>query len=1481
MISECKYLEVGMRRFYKAFAGEASFLETEKVLESTGYVPLRVKPNGEYMAVSPTPSNAELSRLIRDYLKRENDEFGDPGLTNEEYNQIVHDKFIENLTRRPDGRYVIHLPWNDRCKNVSNNRLKAFSRMKMLEGQFSSRKPEFEKFYSGAIKELKELGFLKKIPLSYLDQHSDYALVPHHAVIKEHRETTKYRVVFAANEKERGGYSLNEALDCGPNLLKVIHTVLMRIRKGKYMFTQDLQKCFFQLQLAEDNPIKILILWSEYDEVLKERVRELLMFIRMPWGTNTSMFCILAVIIHHVFRCIERVQETDPKEADRLRRMISLMYVDDIIEVEQTEEDCVQGALGNIEAFASAAMKVTRTRSNSPLVQEKFPEHARDPAGNIVTKQGVLGMNWNMVNDTLEVNYDRIDPNTWQKPFTKRKALAMLATFYDPLDIMAPYYFVFKMMYREVEELSPKEWDKDLGEQLFEKWKAYFESHTTLKGWEFPRNVIPWNEEFDVIIFCDASNDGYGAVAYVIHNGVPVIFRAMSQIIGKKDRNKRSSSHQELQAAMLALKIRKQIEVAFPNGKITFYHFTDNLSVLCWIQNEVVHPEIYISNRTEKIWKASQVEEWIHVPGKENPADLASRGMNASDLSKKDLWFRGPLWLSESKDKWPQFKRVSTKEAPEALLAVRGRIKHRKMMAADLPTIDSSFEHLRNSNIKFDQLGEAFALLTRWLGIHAKGKLLGIARSYKNEREKEDNVTSKHIQDRTDVWLEKLRQVTKLYWNMPERKWKGKDMNKPELTLSVFSQFFIQNPPEFCWRIITPDERVEAGSLLVRETQQHYFPNFWKFKGTDIIPEELNSIEKKIQRQFIVSFDERMQILLVSGRVTEQTPRIKAFTRAAAQREQEKMKQEAADAAAVLLAQEEAEKDSETDHDEEQENQHIAEQLPFPDGYNFDDIDGLKPVILLPGKGLVAESVIRDAHERCGHGGNQKILRICREQAWIDAPSILLKRVQDTCRNCRFMRAKLLIITEGMLPKDRTRCTRPFSIVGIDMAGPIFMSYEELNASTEPPNKRQKMKESPDGETAVNKTKKGRHKTSGAHKQLQLYVLIVTCCNTRAVNVQICQSLNALEISKAFECFVAERGRPERVISDNAQQFKQLKRLYQEAVRMYLSPRYPRIYWKFIPSRSPWWGGFYESLIRPFKNTIRTMLPRMRVRNALHAHRICKQAEACLNHRPLWAESRTDNSISAVTPFQFLSVEVDASNADFHTNDVESEILKQLKSAQTTAMCTLWYKVRMSLLTELQKFHDRRTMKSERVLKVNDLVIMKNDWSARSYWPIAKVTKVLPDQNGVIRSVEVSKYVPNAINAELSKSLFGIQTEGKLTRRQLRQVTGFFKPMATAQAVRNLVRFELWNPEDLDKSSRGAFTVHLFGKFNTLPAWYKPRIERFLGVPKEKKNEVLQDYEPLGSAVPKLAAFIVQKNNDYADETPLILVRKNRIKCGV
>jgi hypothetical protein len=253
--------------------------------------------------------------------------------------------------------------------------------------------------------------------------------------------------------------------------------------------------------------------------------------------------------------------------------------------------------------------------------------------------------------------------------------------------------------------------------------------------------------------------------------------------------------------------------------------------------------------------------------------------------------------------------------------------------------------------------------------------------------------------------------------------------------------------------------------------------------------------------------------------------------------------------------------------------------------------------------------------------------------------------------------------------------------------------------------------------------------------------------------------------------------------------------------------------------------------------------------------------------------------VLAVTPFQFKSVEFDIENEEIHSNAVEISVLKQMKSQQTAAIGRLWHKVRMSMLTELQKFHDRRSTPAERTLKVDDLVLLKNDWSARSFWPIARITKVYPDARGVVRTVEVSKYVPNEINKELADSLYGVHVESKLNRNQLRQVTGFFKPLETPQAVKNLVRFEMWNFNE--HPEQGAI-IGRYGKKFKLPVSFKPEFENFSRPSIDEQNLKYRKYSVQDESITQRAMLIASINTPLTEDPELYdEFKEDKITCGV
>ena len=92
------------------------------------------------------------------------------------------------------------------------------------------------------------------------------------------------------------------------------------------------------------------------------------------------------------------------------------------------------------------------------------------------------------------------------------------------------------------------------------------------------------------------------------------------------------------------------------------------------------------------------------------------------------------------------------------------------------------------------------------------------------------------------------------------------------------------------------------------------------------------------------------------------------------------------------------------------------------------------------------------------------------------------------------------------------------------------------------------------------------------------YFLIITCCCTRAVHIESTPDLSVKSFLLAFRRFILRCGIPENIISDNFKTFK--------AVEVQNFMCYSGIKWNFILEKSPWWGGFYERMVRSIKNTL-------------------------------------------------------------------------------------------------------------------------------------------------------------------------------------------------------------------------------------------------------------------------------------------------------
>ncbi|XP_071124293.1 uncharacterized protein [Mytilus edulis] len=76
--------------------------------------------------------------------------------------------------------------------------------------------------------------------------------------------------------------------------------------------------------------------------------------------------------------------------------------------------------------------------------------------------------------------------------------------------------------------------------------------------------------------------------------------------------------------------------------------------VIGYIRNTSRRFETFVANRLSVIQNTTSLDQWRHVDSKQNPADIASRGIDACDRQNLELWLNGPKFLHKNSEHWPR-----------------------------------------------------------------------------------------------------------------------------------------------------------------------------------------------------------------------------------------------------------------------------------------------------------------------------------------------------------------------------------------------------------------------------------------------------------------------------------------------------------------------------------------------------------------------------------------------------------------------------------------------------------------------------------------------------------------------------------------------------------------------------------------------------------------------------------------------------------
>ncbi|XP_011860314.1 PREDICTED: uncharacterized protein LOC105557631 [Vollenhovia emeryi] len=268
----------------------------------------------------------------------------------------------------------------------------------------------------------------------------------------------------------------------------------------------------------------------------------------------------------------------------------------------------------------------------------------------------------------------------------------------------------------------------------------------------------------------------------------------------------------------------------------------------------------------------------------------------------------------------------------------------------------------------------------------------------------------------------------------------------------------------------------------------------------------------------------------------------------------------------------------------------------------------IKHPLLLPASHHFTRLVIRDRHEGLFHAGINATLASVREEFWPIHAKSEVKQCLRVCVTCRKANPTPIQPLMGQLPEARVNISRPFSKVGVDYCGPLFV----------------------------------RDRVKRNSKQYKAYVAIFVCMTTKAVHIELVEDMTTEAFIGTLKRFIARRGLPSDIYSDNGRNFvgaeREIRQLFDDAEfkrRIHETTSKEGISWHFIPARAPHFGGLWEAAVKAMKRHLKRTVGAASLTVA-EMITVLSQTKAILNSRPLTPMSDDPRDLEALTPGHFL-----------------------------------------------------------------------------------------------------------------------------------------------------------------------------------------------------------------------------------------------------
>ena len=457
-----------------------------------------------------------------------------------------------------------------------------------------------------------------------------------------------------------GHSNFNDIIAKGSNCLTSLYAIIINWRSYLYAFSSDISKMFNTIKLKEDMFKYSLYLFSESLDP-KEDIE--------IWVNLTLMYGLRSAANQASFALRETANLYKEKFPMAFKVIHQWTYMDDSSGGSNKNSVC-DDMIKEVEELLPCggfSLKVITKSGEDPTekassdgVSTSFAGYKWKPKeDNIMLKSGEINFNpkrrgIKKDNKFSVVTNEDVELLVKDIKFTRRNLLGKTLELFDLVGIWEPLKVRLKL---DLHKLLGLEYDEEIPLHMRGRWIENLKLINEARSLQCRRAVVPIDavnpEEIDLLVCSDAATTMCGCAIYARFKRKNGDYSC--QLLTSRSRTTTSTiPRNELEGCLIAAQTTFTVQKALEDRVKNVIFVTDSTISLCWISNEDCKLKQFVNSRVKEIHRLVGKDDFYHVSGDKNPADILTRGdIRIEDLREESCWQKGEPWMKLPLEEMP------------------------------------------------------------------------------------------------------------------------------------------------------------------------------------------------------------------------------------------------------------------------------------------------------------------------------------------------------------------------------------------------------------------------------------------------------------------------------------------------------------------------------------------------------------------------------------------------------------------------------------------------------------------------------------------------------------------------------------------------------------------------------------------------------------------------------------------------------------